>query len=160
MFSNKWFILAVIVIAVLVVWSLQRGGDIFEIPETAEQTGSPTSSPAPAGPGSDSVFTPGQIQTYTDLVRQFEGRRIQFSESCHGNPGSVTFKNGTQVMFDNRSSSPRTIAIGNQVYSFPAYGYRILTLSSANLPATISVNCDNNVNSSQILLQANILEQL
>ena len=129
---------------------------------------SPTASPTPQSGGFTSggstsgggtSFTQTQVQTYSAVVSQYEGRRIQFDDQCQSQPTEVTYKNGTTLMFDNRSAMAKTIKINDQTYEFPAYGYKILTLNSVSLPATLNVSCNNSVNVLKILLQANILGQ-
>ena len=167
--KNKTLWVAVIVIAVLVVWWLTREGGVPEL-----GIGQPTESPAA---GATSGATQGRSQSgqggvipgstpvalnpqaYSDLVNQYEGRRVEFDERCQMRPNDPTFKNGTVVMFDNRSPQAKTIKIGNQSYSLQAYGYRFLTMNSQNLPLSLNVGCDNVPEVGKILLQANILEQ-
>ena len=170
MFSNKWVILAVVVVAAMVVWNLMdfQGGEQATPTPLAGQTASPTPvapssgsgvnrSGAGQGSGQGSGFTQTQVQNYSDLVNQYEGRRIQFDAACQMNPASITFKKGTTVMFDNRSAAVKTIVMGGQTYVFPAYGYKLLTLSSQVVPATLTLSCDSVPNIGSILLQANIL---
>lgn len=153
----------VIIIAVVIVgWVVFQGGGL---PQQASQTASPTASPRvtvqPGAGGGLPGSTPVALnpQNYSDLVRQYEGRRIQFDERCQMTPNDTTFRNGTVVMFDNRSPQAKTIRIGNQSYSLQAYGYRFLTMSSSNVPLSLQVGCDNVPNVGKILLQASILGQ-
>ena len=164
--NTLWVV--IVIVAVLLVWWLTKDGGIPEY-----GTGEPTESPAagavsgaqgrsPVGqagvvPGSTPVAL--NLQAYSDLVNQYQGRRIEFDERCQMRPADVTFKNGTVVMFDNRSPQAKTIKIGAQSYSLQAYGYRFLTMSSQNLPLSLTVGCDNVPNVGTLLLQANILEQ-
>lgn len=92
-------------------------------------------------------------QTYTNLVKEYEGRRIQFDINCQAIPSNVTYKNGTKVMFDNRSGDARIIIVGGVQYNVGGYGYKILTLSSPTLPKTLLLSCGSAVNVGQILLQ-------
>lgn len=169
MMKGKTLWVAVVIVAVLLVWWLIRSGGI---PESG--TGQPTESPAAgtiSGPrgGSPARQTGGAIpgstpvalnpQAYSQLVSQYEGRRIEFDESCQMRPNDATFKNGTVVMFDNRSPQAKTIKIGNQTYSLQAYGYRFLTMNSQTVPLSLKVGCDNVPDVGRLLLQANILEQ-
>ena len=166
MMRNK-VLWAVIIVAVVVVgWMFFRGGNNLYGPVTG--TASPTVSPGTAprtGTGAGTGVIPGGTpvalnpQNYSELVNQYEGRRIQFDERCQMRPVDVTFKNGTVVMFDNRSPQAKTIKIGSQSYNLPAYGYRLLTMNSQTVPLSLIVACDNTPNVGRILLQANILGQ-
>ena len=165
---NNKVLWAVIIVAVLVVgWIFFRGGDNLLGPVTG--TASPTVSPGTVprtgtGAGSGGVIPGGtpvaqNLQNYSELVNQYAGRRVEFDEGCQMRPADVTFKNGTIVMFDNRSPQAKTIKIGNQSYNLPAYGYRFLTMNSQTVPLPLKVGCDNVPDVGRILLQANILGQ-
>ena len=92
-------------------------------------------------------------EDYTVLVAQYEGRRIQFDINCQAVPGTISYSNGTQVMFDNRSGDARYITVGGVSHYLAGYGYKILTLSSNELPKIILLSCGAGVNVGQILLQ-------
>ena len=100
--------------------------------------------------GGESV---GQSMPYSQLVAKYAPRRIQFDERCQAIPGSPTYKNNISVMFDNRSGDARYIKIGDVIYLFGGYDYKILTLSSSTLPKTLTMDCGSAVNVGTILLQ-------
>jgi len=161
MLSKNIFLWIIIVVAVvLVVWTFsnKEGGiNLVGTPEVvSEGSGPEAGAPVISGPGQGS-FTQSQIQAYSTLVNEYGDRRIQFDEGCQLRPAEVTFKNGTTIMFDNRSANARTIKVANQSYYFPPYGYRIMTLSSATVPSTLIIGCDNAPDVGRILLQAVIL---
>lgn len=107
--------------------------------------------PAPKATGiSGSAY---QSQTYTKLVKEYAGRRIQLDTSCQASPNYTTYKNGTKIMIDSRSAEARTVTIGGVNYSFGPYAYRIITLGTKNPPATVSINCGRAVNVGTILIQ-------
>lgn len=93
------------------------------------------------------------VKQYTQLVTEYNGRRIQFDMLCQTVPSTVTYKTGTDVMFDNRSGDQRYISIDGKVYNFPGYGYKILNLKSSTLPYSLYLNCGSAINVGQILLQ-------
>lgn len=92
---------------------------------------------------------------YSQLVAEYQGRRLQFDMNCQVSPSSVTYKRGTKVMFDNRSGDPRYIRIGPVSYYFPGYGFRILTMSAstAALPYTVVIDCGSAQNVGNIIIQ-------
>ncbi len=97
---------------------------------------------------------PTQTLSYSDALKLYVDRRIQFDENCLVNPSYVTFKKGTKIMLDNRASKPRQVYLDGQQYSLKAYGFRIITLTtSAKLPHTIAIDCGNGKNNGRILLQ-------
>lgn len=174
MMKNKTLWIVIVVVAVFVVWWFMKDGGVpgYGISQLTE---SPAAEPASGAQSQSKGQSKGQsgqtgvapggtpvaqnLQAYSDLVKQYEGRRVEFDEMCQMRPNDVTFKNGTVVMFDNRSPQAKTVKISNQSYSLQAYGYRLLTMNSQNLPLSLNVGCDNVPEVGKILLQANILEQ-
>src|SRR6185436_17604087 len=77
--------------------------------------------------------------TYTQAVTKYAKTRIQFDAYCQGVPRSAVYKNNTTVMFDNRSGDARTISLDGVKYSFPGYGFKLITLASAKLPHTVNI---------------------
>lgn len=131
---------------------MRNAGDREVAEVSPEVTPRATSTPirTPAKTGGPTVEAQ---EAYTDLVKQYEGKRIQFNELCQAIPNYVTYKNGTKIMLDNRSGDPRIITVGTTQYSLGGYGYRIVTLSSSSLPKTLLLSCGSAVNVGQILLQ-------
>ncbi len=119
------------------------------------------SSPNPIAKSSakKSSATPTPLPSvYSNLVKEYGDRRIQFDDRCQAIPLNPTYKNGTSIMLDNRSNSARTIKIGNTSYSLSGSGYKIITLSSPSLPKELNVSCGSAGNVSKILLQAIIYQ--
>ncbi len=90
--------------------------------------------------------------SYAQALETYKDRRIQFDKACQATPNNVTYKNGTKIMLDNRAGVARTININGAV-SLPAYGFKIVTLSSSTLPKTILVDCGTGQNVATILIQ-------
>lgn len=84
-----------------------------------------------------------------------DNKRIQLSgaDFCQASPNNVMYKNGTSIMIDNRSAQTRTVKIGGTSYSLEGYGFKIVKLSSATLPATLLMDCNQQQNVAKILLQ-------
>ena len=148
-------VVAVIVLAAFIL--TKRPADEEGILGGNQETVSPTPTPSAkiskkAAPKTGGEIA-GQSMPYSQLVAEYATRRIQFDERCQSIPGSPTFKNGTSVMFDNRSGDARYIRVGETTYLFGGYDYKILTLSSEALPKTLSMDCGAAINVGQILLQ-------
>lgn len=90
--------------------------------------------------------------SYTQALIDYKDARIQLDSECRAIPSNVTYKNGTSIMIDNRAPVARTVTAGS-TFSIPAYGFKIVNLSSATLPATWYVNCDQRVKVATILIQ-------
>ena len=138
----------------------KNGDSAMESPSSSP---TPVATASPAKSSSSSVKKSGDAATspkiYGDLIKEYDGRRIQFDINCQAIPNSLTFKNGTSIMLDNRSGDPRTIFIGQSKYPLLGYGYKIITLSSSEVPKDLLISCEGAVNIGNILLQANILRQ-
>ena len=147
MLKNKYVIALVVSILLLFIAVLVVGWRQNDNVIQKENSLIPNPSISPT----NKVIQPAK--TYTQLVAQYVGKRIQFDARCQAIPNNVTFKDGTQVMFDNRSGDARTITVGGTKYQFAGYGYKVLTLSSGTLPKTLYLSCGAAVNVGQILLQ-------
>lgn len=155
-----WIVVAVAVVAVVYF----MGGD-WASKYNGVETKSPSPSSVAGGTVKKPVATkssaPTSTKSYTELVKEYEGRRIQFDDSCLMAPLTAqnpTYKNGTVIMLDNRSASARTITVGGTKYQLGSYGYKIITLSGTNLPKELLLSCDSAGVVGKILLQAQILQ--
>ena len=148
--AKTWILALIFVIAVFAALAVSmRDTEKQEVVDTPLLSGQEVESGVAPKTGGSAT----QTQTYTNIVKQYEGKRIQFDIGCQANPKQVTFKTGTKVMFDNRSGDARVITVGGVQYNFSGYGYKILTLSSPTLPKTILLSCGAAVNVGTILLQ-------
>ena len=90
--------------------------------------------------------------SYADALIKYKDARIQLDESCQAFPNSVTYKNGTSIMLDNRAGVARKVKVG-AVYDVKAYGFKIVKLERQTLPETLLVDCDQYQNVATILVQ-------
>ncbi len=92
--------------------------------------------------------------SYQNALTKYADSRIQLAKgtTCAASPSNVTYKNGTTIMIDNRSPQARMLKIGAE-YPIKAWGFKLIKLSSAKLPATWLVDCDGQQNVATILLQ-------
>jgi hypothetical protein len=92
--------------------------------------------------------------SYVNALAKYKDSRIQLAPgtTCAASPSNVTYKNGTTIMIDNRAPVARTLKIG-VTYSVKGYGFKLIKLSSAKVPATWLVDCDGQQNVATILLQ-------
>ncbi|MEI6627168.1 MAG: hypothetical protein WCL61_01100 [bacterium] len=77
--------------------------------------------------------------TYAELIKKYNGWRLQFSANCQVTPGSFIIKKGSQFMIDNRDEIAHNFAFGATKYSIKPYGYAIVT---ASVVGTTYVLCD------------------
>jgi|GEM_PF-1919487 len=78
------------------------------------------------------------IDTYEEAIEAYAGLRFQFT-ACRGTPGSLTVKNGSTFLLDNRDASGHTIVVGTKSYWLGAYGWKIVTASEEG---TLNITCD------------------
>lgn len=147
------WVVVLILTAVVAVLMLMNGRDEYVLQTTTSPTPTPTVISKPVVKKPSVSGTAEQTLAYSEVVKQYVGRQIQFDINCQAIPAQTTFKNGTSVMFDNRSGDARTIKIGDVSYVFPGYGYKVLTLSSSVLPKTLNLNCGSAVNVGSVLIQ-------
>jgi hypothetical protein len=91
--------------------------------------------------------------SYADALIRYKDKRLQFDTICQAHPNTVTYKDNTGIMIDNRSPVARTIKIGTN-YSIKAYGFKIVILPDIYLKSkTLLVDCDKSQNVATILVQ-------
>jgi hypothetical protein len=90
--------------------------------------------------------------SYADALVKYKDARIQLDDDCQAFPNSVTYKNGTSIMIDNRSGVTRTVKVGG-AYTIKAYSFKIIKLDRPTLPETLLIDCDNYQNVATILVQ-------
>lgn len=91
--------------------------------------------------------------SYNDALKKYGSNRIQFDTSCQAVPNNVTYKSGTQVMFDNRANVKRTIVFNGKKYTITAYGYTVVSMVASKYPATAFIDCDSSQNIATVLIQ-------
>ncbi len=156
-----WWLIGII-IAVLVIWWVAKG-DSYNATATPTYSGTPevtATSPVSTATATANTTVSGigpsgtaTNATYSALVTQYAGKRIQFDAGCQAIPKTAVFKTGTKVMFDNRSGDARTIVINGSSYRFPGYGYQVITLSSSTLPKTFMIDCGSAQNTGTITIE-------
>lgn len=150
------FIVVLIIVALLSRESANAPAPVSETPSNEIATSTPTSTPQ-AKPTAKSK-TPSSTQidqaaAYASALKKYAGNYIQFNSSCQAIPANVTFKNGTAVMFDNRSDKQITISLDDNKFVIKAFDYLAMKVTSKVLPKTISLSCNSSYNVGQILIQ-------
>lgn len=129
----------------------------------------PASAPVPAGPtgpiGPDGKRTPAnplppppkiplpQVSgqqtikttlTYSQMVAQYQNKKIDFGENCKITPSSTTFKNKTQILLNNTSSVSQKVTVGKTSYTIPSHSYNFQILYVATVPGNLTASCGTN----------------
>lgn len=144
--SNLWWILPIGAVVIIGGVILLISNNVGKEPEPAFSPASvPSVSPEISVSASPSPRPSGSIkvETYDDLIVQYDSRRILLASDCQSaNPSNMNFKNGTRIMLDNTlSSEARVIKIGNNSYKIIAHGWTFVTLYSKELPANLPMYC-------------------
>ena len=157
--KNMWMwiigVLALVVVIVLIIWSMNKNAIVPN--ENGNIPEGDTSLDANLGmeditPGSVNTGSPAVTISYANALIKYKDARLQLDKTCQGSPDKMTFKDGSILMVDNRASVARTVKVGS-VFSIAAYGFKLVKLTSATLPATWMVDCDKSQNVSTILIQ-------
>lgn len=155
--KNKNTILAIVglvviaLIVLMVVKNNKKPVEVTEIPtDSVEQVDDATAQPT-INNGS-TVKAPAASISYQQALVKYKDYRIQLGQTCEPTPNNVTYKNGTSIMIDNRSNIERVVRVGSN-YTIPAWGFKIINLTSSTLPATWLVDCGAQQNVATILIQ-------
>lgn len=144
-----------ILVFVLLILLLGSGGDKNSEQQvtTDEQTTSePTSTVTSSG---SQVKAPVPVEkklTYEQALLVYADKRFQFDSLCQASPAQRVVKNNSEIMLDNRANVARPIYIDGTRYSLAAYGFKIVKLSSNNLPHTTIIDCGTGKNSAKVIL--------
>lgn len=77
---------------------------------------------------------------YEDALEKYSTSRLQFN-GCVAAPAKFTYKNNVTLMFDNRNSSAITVYLDGKANTISALSYKLITLSSKDLPHTVKIDC-------------------
>jgi hypothetical protein len=153
-----WVIVVLIVVVGLVLWAMMGSNGSTVAPTPVADNTSPTAlTPIPSedlSTGSVDSGAPAATIAYSDALIKYAKARLQLDANCQADAQNqkMTFKNNALLMVDNRASVARTVHIGS-VFPVKAYGFKIIKLSSAKLPATLLVDCDASQNVATILIE-------
>ena len=146
--QTMWWVLGalvVIVIVIAVVMMKKKNQDNASVSQNQETV-------TPAAESETSTGTTPNL-SYTQALAKYGTNRIQIKADCQTVPNNVTYKSGTQVMFDNRSATSHTITFKGVKYVIAGYGYRVFTMTASTYPTTVLVDCDGSQNVATILIQ-------
>jgi len=143
--KNTWWLVGVgIVVIALIVWAVGKNGGEMNNGESPTPTSSATTSP--------SATSAAATKSYQNALVTYANVRFQFDQYCQAIPKSMSVKSGRTIMLDNRSGDARVIKVGPNSYSLAGYGWRLVTVSSKTLPATLYLNCGAAVNVGTLIL--------
>ncbi len=152
--ETVWGIVGVIGLILIVIGAkaLMNGGpkDVVETETPTEIVQEQTASKVYVAPKKEVVEAK---LSYSDALKAYGDRRIQFGENCNATPSQNVYKNGTKIMLDNRSASAKVFTVGGSPVSIGSYDYAVITLSYTNLPQTVLIDCGINQNPASVVVQ-------
>ena len=128
------------------LWSLKNSTPSSDSVKTDQTTTGNTTN------GGGNIVNPTATISYQNALVQYKDARIQLEGNCQASPDNSTFKNGANIMIDNRSDKTRTVKVGS-TFTIKPWGFKIVNLYSPSLPATWYVDCDASQNVATILIQ-------
>lgn len=138
----------VVVIVALVaygLWTMKREAPATSNTPVSNSNSQPISINTPAE---------GGTLSYAEAIAEYGGARIQLDANCQASPSSMTFKNNVYIMIDNRAGVERKVSLGAVSAAVPAYGFKIVLVSSPSVPAKLYLNCGSSKNVAAILIQS------
>jgi len=154
-----WTVVILIIVVVLIFWVRYISNSSANI--NTQNTGVNPVDDTALTPVSTEDTTTGDVNagtavslSYTDALVKYADARLQLDDNCQAlaSPSNLIFKNNAYLMVDNRAPVARTVHIGS-VFSIKAYGFKIIQLYSAKLPATFLVDCGTSQNVATITLE-------
>ncbi|MFA5791913.1 MAG: hypothetical protein WC884_02660 [Candidatus Paceibacterota bacterium] len=146
--KNLWIILLIflVILALLILWSIKKSslpaGDNLPVVVSLEDTS--------AGSVNAGVSVP--TISYENALIKYKDARLQINKTCEASPNKMTLTNNSLLMIDNRSPMDRVVKVGSPL-NLKAYGFKIVKLESATLPATWVIDCDQFKDVATILIQ-------
>ncbi len=153
--KNLWMGIGAVVVLALIVWMVTKGDSGIKVPLEEDMT---TENEVVIEPkedrtkGSVNTAVPVAPLSYQEALNKYADARIQIGVSCQVTPANSTYKNGTTLMLDNRTSESKDIKLGT-AFSIAPYSFKLVKLESANLPATWLMDCDNMRNVATVFIQ-------
>jgi hypothetical protein len=148
-----WVVVVLIVVIGVVLWATKSSAPIVVQNTTpTDNTALQVDSTEDLSTGSVDSGSPAATIAYSDALVKYKDARLQLDKVCQASPDKMTFKNNAILMVDNRAPVARSVKVGS-TFPIKAYGFKLVKLSSAKLPATWLVDCDKSQNVSSILIE-------
>jgi len=140
-----WAIVALIIIAAIIIFFVFQNKQTV-IPTTTEPNSVQDISSQDTGAGATAI-------SYANALVKYADRRIQLDTACQAHPNTVTYKDNTGIMIDNRSPQTRTVKVGTN-FTIKPWGFKIVVLPDVYLASkTLLVDCDGSQNVATVLVQ-------
>ncbi len=101
-------------------------------------------------PEREGVSTGSGAGTYANLMLKYKDRMVQFNPECAVVSNKVGFKQGTDILLDNRDNTAAKIVIGSRTFNLPAYGYKVIDLPTIG---SFQLDCNKRLNVVTVTVQ-------
>lgn len=147
-------VVLIIVIAVVLLGKGKSSMDDVLVPP-GEETVMPNDGTTPTTPGAGidperEGLSTTNSGTYANLMAKYKDKMVQFNQECAVVSNKVGFKQGTDILLDNRDTTSVKIVIGSRTFNLPRYGYKVIDLPSVG---TFQVDCNSRLNVVTITVQ-------
>ncbi len=143
-------VVAAIIILALVMTNKKKDTDDMIVPpitdtSTVPDTTTPPTTKPTTGidPEREGTSVGSGAGTYANLMLKYKGKMVQFNKECAVVTNKVTFKQGTDILLDNRDDTAAKIVIGSRTFNLPAYGYKVIDLPTIG---SFQLDCNKRLN--------------
>ncbi len=158
--KNLWLgvAAALVVVLLIIILTNKKNKDAeapvenAEVVDTAATEQAEVAKPTRRSPSTKQTAPAVKKMTYAEALVKYKDFRLQFDTECRAVPNNVTYKDGTEIMIDNRSGANRNFVVGS-LFTVAPYDFKIVKVSSNVLPYTYLVDCGDKQNVATILLQ-------
>jgi hypothetical protein len=157
--SGTYITIGIVVVVLIVVGLLlsnkKSSTDDMVTPTPVDTTTPDTTTPAPTpkptgiDPEREGIST-SNAGIYANLMLKYKGRMVQFNKECAVITNKVTFKQGTDILLDNRDDAAVKIVIGSRTFNLPAYGYKVIDLPTIG---SYQLDCNKRFNVVTVTVQ-------
>jgi len=91
--------------------------------------------------------------SYDEAVRAYGDQRVQFGDNCLATPARASFKAGSDVMLDNRSSETKVFTVAGETYTVKAQDFAVTKLPTVGESQDIMIDCGSMQNVATLVVQ-------
>ena len=151
-----WIVIGVIVLIAiaLLVWKMKATPVVTDPTPIAGETPVDGTQDVEQGTAPTTAGAVAPVtMSYQAALTKYADRRLQINSECQSFPNTVTYKDNTGIMIDNRSSKTITVKVGT-TFTIKPYGFKIVVLPDIYLKTkTLLVDCDKMQNVATVLVQ-------
>lgn len=159
--SGSYVVVAIIVILIILILTMsKKDKDVMqeETPVVNNMEQPVVNTPTPTGstttgtgidPQREGIST-SNAGVYANLMLKYKDRMVQFNKECAVVSNKVGFKQGTDILLDNRDNTPVKIVIGSRTFYLPGYGYKVIDLPTVG---SFQLDCNSRLNVVTVTVQ-------